>query len=80
MYNPILEECYSAIRGEGAFLNGQRLRVSEASELSNALVATELGVARDPATMDAIFQRIRALAEHTRSVRCTGSCALNLCR
>ncbi len=41
--------------------------------------APQVGTARDSDTLDAMFGRIRALVAHMRSVRCTGSCALNLC-
>jgi hypothetical protein len=37
-------------------------------------------VTRDAATVDAIFDRISRVAVASRSLRCLGSCALNLCR
>ena len=37
---PLAGETYSAVRGHGSFLNGQRMSVSTKSELSAALVAT----------------------------------------
>ncbi|EFN58920.1 hypothetical protein CHLNCDRAFT_34254 [Chlorella variabilis] len=77
--NPILGETYHAVRGGGAFLNGQPIRASDTRQLSKALVGTELGTRRDAAFLDACFSRIRALSQRTRSLRCTGSCALNLC-
>jgi myo-inositol-1(or 4)-monophosphatase len=39
-YNPIYEELYTARRGQGAYLNGQRLQVSSASTLDKALLVT----------------------------------------
>lgn len=68
-----------AVRGGGAFLNGSPIRASDTAQLSKALVATELGTRRDAAFLDAAFDRIRRLGAATRSLRCTGSCALNLC-
>jgi inositol-phosphate phosphatase/L-galactose 1-phosphate phosphatase len=53
--------------------------VSPTEQLSKALAATELGTRRDDAFLDACFDRIRRLGQQTRSLRCTGSCALNLC-
>lgn len=35
---------------------------------------------RDAATVEAILDRISKVAVATRSLRCLGSCALNLCR
>lgn len=40
----------------------------------------KVGVTRDLATVEAIFDRISKVAVATRSLRCLGSCALNLCR
>lgn len=37
---PILKETYTAIRGQGAFVNGRRLQVSKNKELKKALLAT----------------------------------------
>src|SRR5262249_1512765 len=40
VYDPWRDEMFSAGRGLGAFMNGQRLRVSEAEALRSALVMT----------------------------------------
>ena len=34
---------------------------------------------RDSTVMDATYGRLRELTKHVRSVRCCGSCAINLC-
>ena len=60
---PILKETFHAARGKGAFLNGERIEVSRTSEAQKALVATEIGVARDPAVMNNIMRRVRAVCE-----------------
>lgn len=77
--NPILGEVYRAVRGGGAFLNNEPIHVSATPDLQSALFATELGIRRDDAFLDAAFARIRELLRGARSVRCGGSCALNLC-
>lgn len=79
VYNPILNELYRAVRGRGAFLNDQPIHVSERCRLKDALFATELGIRRDDDFLDAAFERIKAVLRESRSVRCGGSCALNLC-
>jgi inositol-phosphate phosphatase / L-galactose 1-phosphate phosphatase len=56
------------------------LQVTAEGELGQALVATEIGTTRDPETVEAIFDRVSAVTRSARSVRCSGSCALNLCR
>lgn len=79
VYNPILREIFTAVKGRGAFLNDEQIRVSDKSKLEQALLATEIGVSRDEEVMDAIFSRIRHVTARMRSIRCAGACALNLC-
>jgi fructose-1,6-bisphosphatase/inositol monophosphatase family enzyme len=40
IYNPNLDELFSAHRGEGAFLNGDPIKVSDNNQLINSLLAT----------------------------------------
>ena len=62
--------CYGEVfRGGGATLNGKAIRVSEASDVGKALIATELGTARDAATFAAVTSRMAVVAEKTQSVR-----------
>lgn len=79
VFNPIMGELYQAVRGGGAFRNGEPISVSDTAELGRAVVGTELGTRRDAAFLEACFDRMRALGRATRSMRCSGSCALNLC-
>jgi histidinol-phosphatase len=47
IYNPVTDEMYSAYRGGGAFLNGERLRVSAIAELAKAtFLHAGLGIVR----------------------------------
>ena len=79
VHNPVLGETYTAVRGRGAFLNGEPIRVSGEATLSRALCGTELGVGRDEETVEAVMDRIRRISQATRSLRCGGSCAMGLC-
>ena len=40
VYNPIYDELFCAARGEGATLNGRKIRCSQISELKNSLLCT----------------------------------------
>ena len=40
IYQPLLNECFVAARGHGAFLNGERLAVSQTRDVSQAFLAT----------------------------------------
>ncbi|KAG6743527.1 hypothetical protein POTOM_052226 [Populus tomentosa] len=55
------------------------IAVSSQSELVKSLLATEAGTKRDKSTVDATTNRINSLLFKVRSLRMTGSCALNLC-
>ncbi|KAJ8642544.1 hypothetical protein MRB53_004292 [Persea americana] len=79
VFNPIINELFTGIRGRGAFLNGAPIKASSQSELVKSLLATEVGTKRDKSTVDATTDRINSLLFKVRSLRMTGSCALNLC-
>lgn len=40
VFAPVLEQMFTAIKGQGAYLNGQPLKVSDKTELSQAVLAT----------------------------------------
>ncbi|XWS12931.1 hypothetical protein CRYUN_Cryun37aG0132400 [Craigia yunnanensis] len=79
VYNPIMNEIFTGVLGKGAFLNGTPIRVSSQTELVKSLLATEVGTKRDKLTVDATTNRINTLLFKVRSLRMSGSCALNLC-
>lgn len=79
VYNPVLDELFTAVKGGGACLNGQRIHVSDTAELGKALIATEFGVFRDDESLSAIFDRLHRLVSKARSIRCTGCCSANMC-
>lgn len=76
IYDPSLDECFTAEAGGGAFLNGIPIRTSGTTQLTEALV-----VASFPAGIQEghpeIERFVRALVA-TQSLRRTGSAALNL--
>ncbi len=63
VYNPIMEEMFTAVSGKGAFLNGKRIHASSCDSLGSALAVSEIGVTRDDETLDALFGRISALTK-----------------
>jgi inositol-phosphate phosphatase/L-galactose 1-phosphate phosphatase len=79
VYNPILDELFTGIQGKGAFLNGTRIYASSQEHIGNALLATEVGVKRDTQTVDLTTNMINKLLYKVRSLRLSGSCAMNLC-
>lgn len=77
IYNPITDELFWADKGEGAYLNDRRLRVSGRSDLSECLFACGLPFAGRPGREEALEETNRVL-ERTAGVRRLGSAALDL--
>lgn len=77
VYDPLSEECFTAARGQGAWLNGRRLRVSPVAQMSKALIAASFAshVRRESPEV-AEFITVLLAAQATRRM---GSSALNLC-
>ena len=78
VYDPTRDELFTAERGQGAWLNGQRLAVSGTERLSDALLVTGFPytVQQDPADILELFGRFIG---RTRAVRRLGSAALDVC-
>lgn len=76
IYDPLRKEMFSAARGEGSFLGEDRLAVSEATQLGEALVAVSLPPRVDRDSPD--LAGFIAVVQSSRAVRRTGSAALNL--
>lgn len=77
VFDPVSGECFSAAKGQGAYLNGRRLQVSNVSSLDQALVAASFSarVTRESPEI-ADFVEVLLAAQATRRM---GSSALNLC-
>lgn len=78
VFDPVHDEMFTAVRGQGACLNGVPLRVSRTAELATSLVATGF-----PYALGEHWQRSMDYFElfyrHTHGVRRDGAAALDLC-
>jgi myo-inositol-1(or 4)-monophosphatase len=74
---PFRDELFTATRGGGAWLAGERLIVTTNDSLSRAVIATGLQ-SDDPAQIAAHVRRVEALHLHARGARAFGSPALCL--
>lgn len=79
VYNPILEQLFTARKGQGAFLNGAPIHVSNEKELHKALVMMEMGTSRNPEKLKIVLKNITLLITHVHGIRSLGSAALNMC-
>lgn len=55
IYNPMLEQLFTARKGQGAFLNGKQIHASKEAVLAKALIMLENGTSRDPEKMKNLF-------------------------
>jgi myo-inositol-1(or 4)-monophosphatase len=76
IYDPIREETFAAERGEGATLNGRRIRVSEVDDLNRALLCT--GFPYDVRGRADFARHFNNFIMHGQAVRRDGSAALDL--
>ena len=79
VYDPLRQEIFSASRGQGAQLDGRKIRVSKQSSLRGALIATGFPYRMAEAHMDLYLGMLRAVMIETAGVRRPGSAALDLC-
>ena len=75
-YDPVRDDLFTAQKGQGAFLNGERLSVSENRELSQSLLSCDLGYVDEKAGL--AIDLIRSLWPGMLSLRLMGSSALGL--
>lgn len=77
VYEPIHDQMYWAEKGQGAFLNGRRLRVSQRRDLSECLIATGIPFkgARDH---EGFIKEMRAVMSQTAGIRRFGAAALDM--
>ncbi len=77
IYQPMVGELFTAVRGEGAWLNGHRLRVSNTESLQEAMLVTGFpyNVAENPGNCIDHFVRFLRLGIPIRRL---GSAALDL--
>ena len=76
IYDPLLEELFTAERGRGAWMNGKPMRVSRTPELAEALVATGFPSRKRHNSPNIHFYQEFTLRSH--GVRRAGSAALDL--
>lgn len=77
VYDPVREEMFTASRGEGAFLNSQRIRVSGRRELSGAVLATAFPF-RKRRLLPAYQGMFNALFDKIEDFRRAGTASLDL--
>jgi len=77
VHSPFLQETFTAIKGQGAFLNQQPIKVSGLNKLRPALIAT--GFPYDKSQLRHLIDRLATILPECQDLRRCGSAALDIC-
>jgi len=78
VYNPMIDELFTSIKGEGAYLNGNRIRVSKIGDINKSLLAT--GFPYDiRESKENNLNHFCNFAVRAQAIRRPGSAVLDLC-
>jgi myo-inositol-1(or 4)-monophosphatase len=72
------KECFSAIKGKGAKLNGKKIAASLQKKLEDSLIATGFPY-NDFGLQDEYMELFKELMKHTQGLRRLGSASVDLC-
>lgn len=76
---PMLGETYSAIKGQGAFVNGKKIKINANKNLNKALLATGF-FPDDKSALKEQIQLFSAIVGDCRGIRRAGAAAYDLCQ
>lgn len=77
VFNPFLDEMFTAQCGGGAFLNDKSIQVATETELRRAIIAT--GFPYEKSNLEPLIARVRAVLRNCADIRRLGSAALDIC-
>ncbi len=78
VYAPALNDYYCAKKDQGAFKNGQKINVSDETDLGNSMIATGFACLRSYLEENNL-ERFCRIAQRTTGQRRFGSAAMDLC-
>lgn len=81
VYNPILDELFTAKVGEGAYLNGKKLQVSSENDFGKSLIATGFPYTSgsDENDLNIVVNSLKTILPKCQDIRRFGSASLDLC-
>ncbi len=74
VYDPFCDELWTAVRGRPAYLNGKSIRVSQRSQLNEAIIS--IGFAKYRTTLNQMLPVLNRLVHRVRKIRIMGAAAL----
>jgi myo-inositol-1(or 4)-monophosphatase len=78
IYDPMRQELFTASRGDGAQVDGKRIRVSKQVELDGALIGTGFPYRSNRQWLDSYMEMLKSMMLSTAGIRRPGSAALDL--
>lgn len=78
VHNPVSNETFTAVRGQGAQLNGRRLRVHQNRDSLRAIIATGFPT-RTPQLLPRQYALVQSVLTEFGDIRRFGAAALDLC-
>jgi myo-inositol-1(or 4)-monophosphatase len=79
VYDPLRQEIFTASRGQGAHLEGRRIRVSGRNHLAEALIGTGFPFRQADQEIEPYLTMLGKVIRNTSGVRRPGAAALDLC-
>ncbi|CAA6820483.1 MAG: Inositol-1-monophosphatase (EC [uncultured Sulfurovum sp.] len=81
VYNPILEQLYTAEIGQGAYLNGEQIFVNQDHELMTTLIGTGFPYtgASNKDDLNFVIKNLETILPKCQDIRRLGSAALDIC-
>eukprot|EP00090_Calanus_glacialis_P014581 TRINITY_DN23399_c0_g1_i2.p1 TRINITY_DN23399_c0_g1~~TRINITY_DN23399_c0_g1_i2.p1 ORF type:complete len:274 (-),score=86.50 TRINITY_DN23399_c0_g1_i2:34-855(-) len=77
VYNPVLDQLWTARKGLGAFYNGKKIQVSTCTELSKSLLIQEMYDSSE-VKLAMVFNNLQTFVPKVRGLRAYGSAGINL--
>jgi myo-inositol-1(or 4)-monophosphatase len=79
VYDPLRQELFTASRGQGAHLDGRRIRVTGNTQLERALIGTGFPYRESNRSLPPYMRMLEKALMNTAGVRRPGAAALDLC-
>jgi myo-inositol-1(or 4)-monophosphatase len=79
VYNPLTDEIFTAVKGNGAYLNGRKIQVSKIMNLEESLLATGFSYDHSSEVFNRSIEYFIRLLRKSQAIRRDGSAALDLC-
>jgi len=79
VYNPLVDEMFTAVKGNGAYLNDIRIQTSTTTNLDKSLLAMGFPYDRNSKAFRQSIKNFVCLVRESQALRRDGSTALDLC-